>query len=370
MEAVRQRLLVVRGAFALAAMDATEPERHRRGATDLAAGRGHRARRDVSGQRRARDPGPGEGLLRRRRRRDRATRSRGISRHRPRRARPFASTSCRSTGTSRPPRRAVTTTSCPRRSTSSPTPCARRLLDRRRDDGTHHLRRDAHQRRGAARGEARRAIVAAGTSYHAALIAKYAIERWARLGVDVDISSEYRYRDPIVEIGTLVIGVSQSGETIDTIQAIARGPTPGAHVVAISNIVDSSLAREADAVIYTRAGLEVSVASTKAFVAQVAALESWRCASPNCAARCRRRDRRAVPGSRRRERARSRRSLDRRASVEDVAKELIGRARLLLHRPPRRVPHRARRRAQTEGAHATCTPRATRPASSSTARSP
>ena len=116
-------------------------------------------------------------------------------------------------------------------------------------------------------------LVAAGTSHHAALVAKYAIERWARVSVEVDISSEYRYRDPIVEIGTLVIGVSQSGETIDTIQATREAQRRGARVVAISNIVDSSLARESDAVIYTRAGLEVSVASTKAFVAQVAALE-------------------------------------------------------------------------------------------------
>jgi glucosamine--fructose-6-phosphate aminotransferase (isomerizing) len=116
-------------------------------------------------------------------------------------------------------------------------------------------------------------LVAAGTSYHAALVAKYAIERWARVSCEVDISSEYRYRDPVVEIGTLVIGVSQSGETIDTIQATREAQRRGAHVVAVSNVVDSSLAREANAVIYTRAGLEVSVASTKAFVAQVAALE-------------------------------------------------------------------------------------------------
>jgi glucosamine--fructose-6-phosphate aminotransferase (isomerizing) len=116
-------------------------------------------------------------------------------------------------------------------------------------------------------------LVAAGTSHHAALVAKYAIERWARLSVDVDIASEYRYRDPVVEIGTLVIGVSQSGETIDTIMATREARRRGARVVAISNIVDSSLAREASAVIYTRAGLEISVASTKAYVAQVAALE-------------------------------------------------------------------------------------------------
>jgi glucosamine--fructose-6-phosphate aminotransferase (isomerizing) len=146
------------------------------------------------------------------------------------------------------------------------------LLDRRRRDGTivfDELRVADQELR-----EVKRVVlVACGTSLHAAQVAKYAIERWARLSVDVDIASEYRYRDPIVEIGTLVIGVSQSGETIDTIQATREAQRRGARVVAISNIVDSSLAREADAVIYTRAGLEVSVASTKAFVAQVAALE-------------------------------------------------------------------------------------------------
>ncbi|HEY5303755.1 MAG TPA: glutamine--fructose-6-phosphate transaminase (isomerizing) [Acidimicrobiales bacterium] len=146
------------------------------------------------------------------------------------------------------------------------------LLDRQQPDGTivfDELRIDDEELR-----EVKRVVlVACGTSHHAAQVAKYAIERWARLSVDVDIASEYRYRDPIVEIGTLVIGVSQSGETIDTIQATREAQRRGARVVAISNIVDSSLAREADAVLYTRAGLEVSVASTKAFVAQVAALE-------------------------------------------------------------------------------------------------
>jgi len=146
------------------------------------------------------------------------------------------------------------------------------LLDRRRKDGTitfDELRISDEELRDVKRV----VLVAAGTSHHATLVAKYAIERWARLSVEVDIASEYRYRDPVVEIGTLVIGVSQSGETIDTIQAIREARRRGARVVAISNIVDSSLARESDAVIYTRAGLEVSVASTKAFVAQVAALE-------------------------------------------------------------------------------------------------
>jgi glucosamine--fructose-6-phosphate aminotransferase (isomerizing) len=146
------------------------------------------------------------------------------------------------------------------------------LLDRRRRDGTltfDELRIDDEELRDVNRV----VIVAAGTSNHAGQVAKYAIERWARLSVEVDISSEYRYRDPIVEVGTLVIGVSQSGETIDTIQAIREAKRRGARVIGVTNIVGSSLARESDAVIYTRAGLEVSVASTKAFVAQVAALE-------------------------------------------------------------------------------------------------
>ncbi len=146
------------------------------------------------------------------------------------------------------------------------------LLDRRRRDGTitfDELRIPDEELR-----EVNRVvIVAAGTSHHAGLVAKYAIERWARLSAEVDISSEYRYRDPIVEVGTLVIGVSQSGETIDTIQAIREAKRRGARVVAVTNIVGSSLARESDAVIHTRAGLEVSVASTKVFLAQVAALE-------------------------------------------------------------------------------------------------
>jgi glucosamine--fructose-6-phosphate aminotransferase (isomerizing) len=146
------------------------------------------------------------------------------------------------------------------------------LADRRRDDGTitfDELRVSDEELR-----DVRRVvIVAAGTSHHAALVAKYALERWAQVSVEVDISSEYRYRDPVVEVGTLVIGVSQSGETIDTIQALREAKRRGARVVAVANVVDSSLAREADAVIYTRAGLEVSVASTKAYVAQLAALE-------------------------------------------------------------------------------------------------
>ncbi len=153
-----------------------------------------------------------------------------------------------------------------------PTALANTLLDRRRRDGT--ITFDELRVADAELLEVRRVvIVATGTSHHAALVAKYALERWARLATEVDIASEYRYRDPVVEVGTLVIGVSQSGETIDTIQAVREARRRGARVVAVTNVVDSSLAREADAVLYTRAGLEVSVASTKSFVAQVAALE-------------------------------------------------------------------------------------------------
>jgi glucosamine--fructose-6-phosphate aminotransferase (isomerizing) len=116
-------------------------------------------------------------------------------------------------------------------------------------------------------------IVACGSSYHAGLMAKYAIEHWARLPVEIDIASEFRYRDPVLDTRTLVIGVSQSGETVDTFQAIREARRLGAKVLVISNVVDSSMAREADAVLYTRAGPEIGVAATKTHLAQITALE-------------------------------------------------------------------------------------------------
>jgi glucosamine--fructose-6-phosphate aminotransferase (isomerizing) len=116
-------------------------------------------------------------------------------------------------------------------------------------------------------------IVACGSSYHAGQMAKYAIERWARLPVEIDIASEFRYRDPVLDSRTLVIGVSQSGETADTFQAIRHAGALGAKVLVISNVVDSSMAREADAVLYTRAGPEIGVAATKTHLAQITALE-------------------------------------------------------------------------------------------------
>ena len=116
-------------------------------------------------------------------------------------------------------------------------------------------------------------IVACGSSYHAGLMAKYAIEHWARLPVEIDIASEFRYRDPVLDSRTLVIGVSQSGETVDTFQALKKAKRWNAKVLVITNVVDSSLARDADAVLYTRAGLEIGVAATKTHLAQITALE-------------------------------------------------------------------------------------------------
>ena len=118
-------------------------------------------------------------------------------------------------------------------------------------------------------------IVGCGTSYHAGLVAKYAIEHWARIPTEIDIASEFRYRDPVLDAQTLVVGVSQSGESLDTMEAcrFAQSATNKAKVLSVCNVVDSSMAREADAVLYTRAGPEIGVAATKTHVAQIVALE-------------------------------------------------------------------------------------------------
>jgi glucosamine--fructose-6-phosphate aminotransferase (isomerizing) len=115
-------------------------------------------------------------------------------------------------------------------------------------------------------------IVACGTSYHAGLIGRYAIEEWSRVPVDVEIASEYRYRNPVVGPEDLVIGISQSGETADTLAAMRTARARGAAVLAVTNLVGSQATREADGVLYTRAGLEIGVAATKTFVAQVAVM--------------------------------------------------------------------------------------------------
>ena len=115
-------------------------------------------------------------------------------------------------------------------------------------------------------------VVACGTSYHAGLVGRYAIEQWARLPVEMDIASEYRYRNPVVGPGDLVIGITQSGETADTLAAMRLARRAGATVLAVSNVMGSQATREADGTLFTRAGLEIGVAATKTFVSQVAAM--------------------------------------------------------------------------------------------------
>ncbi|MCD4780202.1 MAG: glutamine--fructose-6-phosphate transaminase (isomerizing) [Candidatus Omnitrophica bacterium] len=112
-------------------------------------------------------------------------------------------------------------------------------------------------------------IVACGTAYHAGLVGKYIIEKLARTPVSIDVSSEFRYRDPIIDKKTLVVAISQSGETADTLAAVREAKNKGAKVVSICNVVGSSLVRESDGVLYTHAGPEIGVASTKAYTAQV-----------------------------------------------------------------------------------------------------
>ncbi len=115
-------------------------------------------------------------------------------------------------------------------------------------------------------------ILSAGTSYHAAVAGRYAIEEWARVPVEHDIASEWIYRNPVLDASTLVIGISQSGETRDTIAGMKLAREMGARTVAITNMMGSQITREVDSVLYTRAGLEVSVAASKTFTAQVSLL--------------------------------------------------------------------------------------------------
>jgi glucosamine--fructose-6-phosphate aminotransferase (isomerizing) len=115
-------------------------------------------------------------------------------------------------------------------------------------------------------------IVACGTSYHAGLVGRYAIEEWARVPVEMDIASEYRYRNPVVDEHDLVVGITQSGETADTLAAMRLAKERGAKVLAVTNIMGSQATRDSDGVVFTRAGLEIGVAATKTFVAQVAVM--------------------------------------------------------------------------------------------------
>ena len=116
-------------------------------------------------------------------------------------------------------------------------------------------------------------VVACGTAYHAGLVAKYAIEHWTRLPVEIEIASEFRYRDPVLDRNTLTLAVSQSGETIDTLEALRHAKEQESWAVAITNTVGSSVAREADGAMYTHAGPEIGVAATKTFATQMVAMD-------------------------------------------------------------------------------------------------
>ncbi|MDP1878973.1 MAG: glutamine--fructose-6-phosphate transaminase (isomerizing) [Actinomycetota bacterium] len=136
----------------------------------------------------------------------------------------------------------------------------------------HRIQLDASEAEDAAlRAVTKVVVIACGTAAHAGMVAKYAIEHWTRLPVEVELASEFRYRDPIVGPDTLVIAISQSGETMDTLMALRHAKAQGAKTLAICNTVGSTIPRESDAVLYTYAGPEISVASTKAFLTQIIA---------------------------------------------------------------------------------------------------
>ncbi len=122
-------------------------------------------------------------------------------------------------------------------------------------------------------------FVGCGTSWHAGLVGKYLVEEFARLPVEVDLASEFRYRRRVIDSRVLTVPISQSGETVDTLAALQEAMAQGSRAVAICNVVGSSLARQANGVVYTRAGVEIAAASTKAFSAQLVAVSSSRSSS-------------------------------------------------------------------------------------------
>ena len=191
---------------------------------------------------------------------------------RPRRGRPRARARrrWRSTGTTRTPRSRATRRSCSRRSTSSrrrsrtrsASACADGKLELE-DIGLDDLEIQNLRRM---------VILACGTAYHAGVIGRYVIEEWARLPCEPDIASEWIYRNPVLAKDTLVVGISQSGETRDTVQAVRLARESGARTLAITNLMGTQITREVDRVLYTRAGMETGVAATKTFTAQVTLL--------------------------------------------------------------------------------------------------
>jgi glutamine---fructose-6-phosphate transaminase (isomerizing) len=148
----------------------------------------------------------------------------------------------------------------------------KQTLEGRTDPGGHLLLDELRMSEDELREVDKVFVVACGTAYHAGLVAKYAIEHWTRLPVEIEIASEFRYRDPVLDRNTLVIAISQSGETADTLAAVRYARRQRARVLTVSNTVGASIPRESDAVLYTRAGPEVCVAATKTFAAQLAAM--------------------------------------------------------------------------------------------------
>ena len=179
--------------------------------------------------------------------------------------------SSRSTGTRRPPRRAASRPSCSRRSTSRPTRSPRRSPTARSAPTASTSTTRALDERSCATSSGSSSSPAARATTPASSAATR-IEEWARLPVEMDIASEYRYRNPVVGPGDLVIGITQSGETADTLAAMRIARERGATVLAITNVMGSQATRDADGVLFTRAGLEVGVAATKTFVCQVAVM--------------------------------------------------------------------------------------------------
>ena len=193
-------------------------------------------------------------------------------------------------------------------------------------------------------------IVACGTSYHAGLIGRYAIEEWARVPVEMDIASEYRYRNPVIGTGDLVIGITQSGETADTLAAMRMARERGARVLAVTNVMGSQATRDADGVLFTRAGLEIGVAATKTFICQVAVMYLIALRLAELRGELSAERLRELVG----EMKRLPHCVDRvLATVEEqvrpIAEALWRRRVLPLHRPPRRASGRARGCAEAEG---------------------
>ena len=194
-------------------------------------------------------------------------------------------------------------------------------------------------------------IVACGTAYHAGLVAKYAIEHWTRIPCEVELASEFRYRDPVLDRSTLVVAISQSGETMDTLMALRHAKEQKARVLAICNTNGSTIPRESDAVLYTHAGPEIAVASTKAFLTQLVAcylvglhlaqVRGIKYADEVAAVVD------AAAGDAGQDRARCSTEME---PVRELARELRRRDVGAVPRPARRLPGGARGRAQAQGA--------------------